>query len=67
MIAHQLVTLISLGNGGEMTQARLSAVTSMDHSTINEIDRARPDQQIRRAGRQEGHPSGDHKSRFEDA
>jgi DNA-binding MarR family transcriptional regulator len=33
----QLAVLLSLRNGGQMTQAALSAVTKMDRSTINEM------------------------------
>jgi DNA-binding MarR family transcriptional regulator len=33
----QLAVLLSLRNGGEMTQSELSTVTRMDRSTINEM------------------------------
>src|SRR5437899_11607966 len=33
----QFAILLSLRNGGQMTQAALSAVTKMDRSTINEM------------------------------
>ena len=33
----QFAVLLSLRNGGQMTQAALSAVTKMDRSTINEM------------------------------
>ena len=67
----QFAILLSLRNGGHMTQAALSAVTRMDRSTINEMVprmlRAEPDQQVEFSARQTGDPSLNYSSWTEDA